>query len=64
MIGINQSFIPDFVQDTTYQDNIGEPPIQGVALEEQTLTPQEHMSLRRSIREKKSAVPDNYIVFI
>ena len=27
VIGIDQGLIPDFVQDTTDQDNIGKPPI-------------------------------------
>ena len=37
IIGIDQGLILDFVQDTTNQDNIEEPPIQEVLLEEQTL---------------------------
>ncbi|KAH9724837.1 Disease resistance-like protein DSC1 [Citrus sinensis] len=40
VIGIDQGLIPDFVQDTTDQDNVGKPPIQEVVPEEQTLPPQ------------------------
>ena len=64
VININEGFIPDFVQDTTNQDNVEEPPIQEVIPEEQTLSPQAHMPLRRSTKEMKSALLDDYIVFL
>ena len=56
--------IPFLTLYTTNQDNVGEPPIQEIVPEEQTLTPQEPMPLRRSTRERRSAVPDNYVVFL
>ena len=40
VIVIDQVLIPDFVQNTTDQDNVGEPPIQEVLPKEQTLPPQ------------------------
>ncbi|KAL0382894.1 UNVERIFIED_CONTAM: Retrovirus-related Pol polyprotein from transposon TNT 1-94 [Sesamum calycinum] len=46
------------------QDNVIEPPIQETVTEEQTLTPQEPLPLRRSTRERRSALPDDYIVFL
>ena len=52
-IGIDQGLIPDF----------GKPRIQEVVLEEKTLLPQEPMPLRRSVREKRSVMPYDYIVF-
>jgi len=63
-IDIDQDLISDLVQDTTNQDNVREPPIQEVIPEEQTLPPQEPMPLRRSTRERRSAVPNDYIVFL
>nr|KYP60323.1 Retrovirus-related Pol polyprotein from transposon TNT 1-94 [Cajanus cajan]KYP60344.1 Retrovirus-related Pol polyprotein from transposon TNT 1-94 [Cajanus cajan] len=38
--------------------------MQEVVPEEQTLPPQEPMPLRKSTREKRSAIPDDYIVFL
>ena len=58
VIDIDQSLIPNFVQDTTDQDNVEEPPTQEVALEEQALSSQEHMPLRKSTRERRNAVPN------
>lgn len=63
IIDIDQDLISDFVQDLTYQDNVGEPPIQEFVLEKRTLPPQESMALRRSNKEKRNAVPNDYIVF-
>ena len=59
--GIDQGLILDFVQGTTNQDNVGESPIKEVVLKEQMLLPQEPMPLRRSTREMRSTVPDDYI---
>ena len=60
-IDIGQDPIPDIVQEADpNQNNIQEPPV----LEEQTLPPPEPMPLRRSTRERRSAVPDDYIVFL
>ncbi|KAH9680194.1 hypothetical protein KPL71_026462 [Citrus sinensis] len=49
-------------KDTTDQDNVGEPPIQEGVSEEQTLPPQEPMPLRRSTKEKRSSLPDDYMI--
>nr|KYP40967.1 hypothetical protein KK1_037682 [Cajanus cajan] len=38
--------------------------MQEVVPEEQTLSPQEPMPLRKSTRERRSAIPDDYIVFL
>ncbi|KAL0287277.1 UNVERIFIED_CONTAM: Copia protein [Sesamum angustifolium] len=46
------------------QDNVIEPPIQETVTEEQTPTPQEPLPFRRSTRERRSALPDDYIVFL
>ena len=62
-IGIDQDSIPDLVQGTIDQDNVREPPNQEIIPEEQTLPPQEPMPLRRSTRERRTAIPDDYIVF-
>ena len=47
------------------QDNVEEPPIQNqeIVTEEQTLQ-QEPFSLRRSTRERESAIPDDYIILL
>ena len=61
VIDIVQAPIPDIVQEAyPNQNNIQEPPVP----EEQTLPPLEPTPLRRSIRERRSALPDDYIVFI
>ena len=52
--------MPDIIQDN--QDNNGDPPI--ILPEEQAIQPQEPMPLRRSTREKRSVISDNYIVFL
>ena len=39
-------------------------PFQKIILEEQSLSPQEPMPLRRSTRERRSAMLDDYIVFL
>ncbi|XP_071916233.1 uncharacterized protein [Coffea arabica] len=46
--------IPELDHDITNQDNV----------EEQTLPFQEPVPLRRSIRERRSAVPNDYIIFL
>ncbi|KAJ4729164.1 Retrovirus-related Pol polyprotein from transposon TNT 1-94 [Melia azedarach] len=63
VIGIDHNSIPDLVQDTN-QDNVGEPLIQEIVPEEQTLTPQEPIPLKRSTRERRNALSDDYIVFL
>ncbi|KAA8521509.1 hypothetical protein F0562_012181 [Nyssa sinensis] len=61
VIDIDQAPIPDIVQEADpNQNNIQEPPVP----EEQTLPPLEPTPLRRSTRERRSAVPDDYIVFL
>ena len=61
VINIDQAPIPDIVQEADpNQNNIQEPPVP----EEQTLPPPEPTPLRRSTRERRSAVPDDYIVFL
>ena len=61
IIDIDQAPIPDIVQEADpNQNNIQEPPV----LEEQTLPPLEPTPLRRSTREKRSALQDDYIVFL
>jgi len=46
------------------QDNAEQLPTQAevIVLEEQTEQPQEQMPLRRSTRERKIVIPDDYIV--
>ena len=61
VIDIDQAPIPDIVQEANpNQNNIQEP----LVPEEQTLPPLESTSLRRSTRERRSALPDDYIVFL
>ena len=61
VIDIDQAPIPYIVQEANpNQNNIQEPPI----LEEQTLPPLEPKPLGRSTRERRSALPDDYIVFL
>ena len=61
IIDIDQAPIPDIVQEADpNQNNIQEPPVQ----EEQTLPLPEPTPSRRSTREKRSALPDDYIVFL
>ena len=61
VINIDQALILDIVQEADpNQNNIQETP----ALEEQTLPPLEPTPLRRSTREMRSAVLDDYIVFL
>ena len=55
-ISIDKDFIPDFVQNTINQDNVREPPNQKIIPEEQTLPPQEPMPLKRSTRERRTAI--------
>ncbi|KAL0349904.1 UNVERIFIED_CONTAM: hypothetical protein Sradi_4139600 [Sesamum radiatum] len=52
------------INDAIDQDNVIEPPIQETVAEEQTPTPQEPLPLRRSNRERRSALSDDYIVFL
>ena len=63
-ISIDQDFISDLIQDTTDQDNVRKPLIQEIIPEEQTPAPQEPMPLRRSTRDRISAMLDNHIVFL
>lgn len=63
VISIDQSFIPDPAFDTP-QDNIAVPSAPEVVPGEQTLAPQEPMPLRRSTRVRRSALSDDYIVFL
>ena len=61
VIDIDQAPIPDIVQEADpNQNNIQEPPVP----EEQTLPPPEPTPLRRSTIERRSAVLDDYIVFL
>ena len=61
VIDIDQAPIPDIVQEAdANQNNTQEPPVP----EEQTLPPLEPTPLRRSTRERRSALPDDYIVFL
>ena len=61
VINIDQAPIPDIVQEADpNQNNIQEPPV----LEEQTLPPPEPTPLMRSTRERRRALPDDYIVFL
>ena len=62
-----QASIPYIVQEAIPdQDNVVDPPaqVQQIVPEEQTLQPQEPMSLRRSTRERRSAISDDYVVFL
>jgi hypothetical protein len=47
-------------------DNVIQLPLQPqeVVPKEQTQQPQEHVSLRRSTRERRNVIPDDYIVFL
>ena len=61
VIDIDRAPIPDIVQEAyPNQKNFQEPPVP----EEQTLPPPEPTPLRRSTRERRSAMPDDYIVFL
>ena len=61
VIDIDQAPIPDIVQEADpNQNNIQEP----LVPEEQTLPPPEPTPLRRSTRERRSALPNDYIVFL
>ena len=62
-----QASIPDIVQEAIpNQDNVVDPlsQVQQIVPEEQTLQPQEPMPLRRSTRERRSAISDDYVVFL
>ena len=66
-IDSNQTYIANIIQEVNPdQDNVKEPPVQNqeVVTEEKTLKPQELMTLRRSTRERRSVVQDNYIIFL
>ena len=61
-----QASIPDIVQEAILdQDNVVDPPtqVQQIVPAEQTLQLQEPMPLRRSTRERRSAIFDDYVVF-
>ncbi|KAL0284653.1 UNVERIFIED_CONTAM: hypothetical protein Scaly_2842500 [Sesamum calycinum] len=65
-IYIAQDFIPKSIDHIIDQDNVIEPPppIQETVTEEQTPIPPEHLPLRRSTGDRRSALPDDYIVFL
>jgi len=48
------------------QDNIEQLPTQAEVIvpEEQTQQPQEQIPLKRATRERRNAIPDDYIVFL
>ena len=63
----DQVTLPDIVQDVIPdQDNINLSPIQNneIILEEQTQHTQEHLPLRRSTRERRNTISDDYITFL
>ena len=61
VIDIDQAPILDIVEEADpSQNNIQEPPVP----EEQTLPPPKPTPLMRSTRERRSAVPNDYIVFL
>ena len=60
VIDLVQDPIPEQDHDMTNQDNVEEQTV----IEEQTLPLQEPVPLRRSTRERRSAVPDDYIIFL
>ena len=61
VINIDQAPIPDIVQEADpNQNNIKEPPIP----EEQNIPSPEPTPLRRSTRERRRAMPDDYIAFL
>ena len=61
----NQVIIPDIVPITTPGlDIVNISPTEAVVPEEQTLQPLEPVPLRRSTRERRSALSDDYIVFL
>ena len=60
------TFDNDQVSSPEHQDNVEQLPTQDEVIvpEEQTQQPQEQMPLRRSVRERRSAIPDDYIIFL
>ncbi|KAL0434397.1 UNVERIFIED_CONTAM: hypothetical protein Slati_2774000 [Sesamum latifolium] len=52
------------IHGTIDHDNVIEPRIQETVTKEQTPTPPKPLPLRRSTRERRSALPDDYIVFL
>ena len=60
------AFDNDQVASPEHQDNVEQLPTQDEVIvpEEQTQQPQEQMPLRRSTRERRNAIPDDYIVFL
>ena len=67
VINNDQTSIHDIIQEANLdQDNVEEPPIQNqeIVSEEQILHPEEPMLLRRSTRERRSGVPNDYIIFL
>ncbi|KAK7276201.1 hypothetical protein RIF29_17337 [Crotalaria pallida] len=56
----------DIVPINLEQDNVDEVPIQNQVIvpEEQAQQPQEQMPLRRSTRERRNAISDDYVVFL
>jgi len=58
VIGIESIPTSDIAYDTIQNNVDGDPP------REQTLAPQEVVPLRRSTRERRSALPDDYIAYL
>ncbi|KAL0453406.1 UNVERIFIED_CONTAM: hypothetical protein Slati_1318700 [Sesamum latifolium] len=63
-IDIVKDFVPNSINGAIDQNNIIEPLIQETVIEEQTPTPPESLPLRRSTRERRSTLLDDYIVFL
>ena len=62
-----QTIIPDIVQDANSDlDNIIEPPVQvqEIIPQQQTPQPQEPAPLRRSTRERRGTISDDYVVYL
>ncbi|TXG72091.1 hypothetical protein EZV62_000670 [Acer yangbiense] len=64
----DQVSVPDIVRNANpeYQDNVEELLVQNdeIIPEVQIQQPQEDMPLRRSTRERRNAIPDDYVVFL
>lgn len=67
-INNDQAPIPNIVQNANpeYQDNVEELPVQKEEIihKVQTQQPQKNMPLKRSTRERRSAILDDYVVFL
>ena len=63
------AYIPVVVQEAdmeSHQNNVEQLPtqVEVIVPEDQTQQPQEHILLRRSTRERRNAISDDYIVFL